>query len=77
LETTRAVEDFCRFENVEEAKGFGAAKLLSSGSILYMVPPVDVVHTDSKVAGSKVSFTYGSVILTAKRNEGRGDGDTC
>jgi hypothetical protein len=60
------VEDFCRFENVEEAKGMGAAKLLSSGSILYLVPPVDVVHTESKVAGSKVTFTYGWVIMTAK-----------
>jgi hypothetical protein len=74
LETTRAVEDFCRFENVEEAKGLGAAKLLSSGSILYLVPPVDVVHTDSKVAGSRVTLTYGWVILTAKGNIVKAEG---
>jgi hypothetical protein len=66
LETTRAVEDFLRFNTVNAYKGYGAGKLLASGSVLVVVPPIEVVHTDSKLAGSKVTITYGWVILTFK-----------
>jgi hypothetical protein len=63
LETTRAMEDFCRFENVDSDRGWGAGKVLPNGSILMMVPPMEIVHTDSKLAGSKVTFTSGWVLL--------------
>jgi hypothetical protein len=66
LETTRAVEDFLRFNTVNADKGYGAGKLLASGSVLVVVPLIEVVHTNSKVAGSKVTITYGCVILTIK-----------
>jgi hypothetical protein len=67
LETTRAVEDFLRFNTVNANKGYGAGKLLASGSVIVVVPPIGVVHTDSKLAGSKVSITYGcQVLLTIK-----------
>jgi hypothetical protein len=66
LETTRAVEDFCRFETIQEDKGWGSGKLLASGEVLVLIPPVQVVHTESKLAGSRVSFTYGWVLLTTK-----------
>jgi hypothetical protein len=56
------VEDFCRFENVNEEKGFGAAtKLFGSGQIIMIVHPVEAVYVDSPVAGSRVQFTYGWV----------------
>jgi hypothetical protein len=64
LETTRAVDDFCRFENVNEGRGFGAAKLFGSGEIIMIVPPVEAVHIDSPVAGSRVQFTYGWVSMS-------------
>jgi hypothetical protein len=59
LETTRAVEDFCRFENINEQKGFGAAKLFGSGEIIMIVPPVEAVYIDSPVAGSRVHLWLG------------------
>jgi hypothetical protein len=66
LETTRAVEDFLRFNTVNADKGYGAGKLPASGSVLVVVPPIEVVHTDSKLTGSRVTITYGWVILTIK-----------
>jgi hypothetical protein len=66
LETTRAVEDFCRFDDVHEDKGFGAGKVLASGEVLMIIPPVQVVHTQSKLSGPRVSFTYGWILLTMK-----------
>jgi hypothetical protein len=56
LETTRAVEDFCRFNLVNEKCGEGAAKLFSSGEIVMVTPPVEIIHIESQVAGSKVHF---------------------
>jgi hypothetical protein len=68
LKTTRAVEDSLRFDSVNADKGWGSGKLLSSGSVLVVVPPLGAIHTDSKVAGSKVTITYGWVILIASGN---------
>jgi hypothetical protein len=44
LETMRAVEDFCQFSAVNEEKGWGAAKLLASGEIAVIVPPLYATH---------------------------------
>jgi hypothetical protein len=66
LETTRAVEDFCRFNLENEERGFGAAKLFGSGEIVMIVPPVEVTHTNSPVAGSRLHFKFGWVSMTAK-----------
>jgi hypothetical protein len=52
LEITRVVKDFCRFENVNEERGFGAAKLFGSGKIINDVPPVEAVHIESPIAGA-------------------------
>jgi hypothetical protein len=60
------VEDFCRFNLENEDKGFGAAKLFGSGEIVMICPPVEVTHTDSPVAGSKVHFKFGWVSMTIK-----------
>jgi hypothetical protein len=68
LETTWAVEEFCQFESVNPSTGLRAGKLLASGSIMVIVPPLEVVHTESKVAGSKVSLTFGWVLLTSRGN---------
>jgi hypothetical protein len=64
LETTHAVESFCRFEGINSNTGWGSGNLLSSGSVLVITPPLEAVHTESKVAGSKV--TFGWVIFTIK-----------
>jgi hypothetical protein len=72
LETTRAVEDFCRFETVHEVKGWGSGKILASGEVLILTPLLQVVHTESKLAGSRVSFTYGWVLLTTQRHNQAG-----
>jgi hypothetical protein len=62
----QTVEDFCRFNLENEDKGFGAAKLFGSGEIVMVCPPVEVTHTDSPVAGSKVHFKFGWVSMTIK-----------
>jgi hypothetical protein len=59
LETTRAVEDFCRFNLVNRKRGEGAAKLFPSGEVAMVCPPVEITHTESPVSGSKVHFVYG------------------
>jgi hypothetical protein len=46
--------------------GVGVQESFPSGSILMMVPPMEIVHTDSKLAGSKVTFTFGWVLLNNK-----------
>jgi hypothetical protein len=66
LQTTRAVEDFCRFNLVNKQKGEGAAKLFASGEIVMVYPPVEITHTESPIAGSKVHFEYGWVSMTAR-----------
>jgi hypothetical protein len=66
LETTRAVEDFCRFNLENESKGSGAAKLFGSGEIVMVCPPVEVTHIESPVSGSKVHFKFGWVSMTAR-----------
>jgi hypothetical protein len=64
LETTRAVENFCRFQIIDESRGFGAAKLFSSGEIVMVVPPLEVVHVDSPTVGARVHFTFGWVSMS-------------
>jgi hypothetical protein len=64
LETTRAVEEFSAFSTVHEKKGAGTAKILATGELLFIVPPMEVTHTVSKSAGARVHFQYGWVSLT-------------
>jgi hypothetical protein len=64
LETMRVVEDFFRFENVNEKRGFGAAKLFGSGEFIMIVPPVEAVHIESPIAGARVQFIYGWVSMS-------------
>jgi hypothetical protein len=45
LQTTRAVEDFCQFGSVDELKGERSCKLLTTGEVLMVVPPVYVSHS--------------------------------
>ncbi|GAQ86062.1 hypothetical protein KFL_002680080 [Klebsormidium nitens] len=68
LETTRAVQEFCGFGTVNEKRGHGACKLLASGEVLVVVPPVEVTHTYSKAAGARVHFVYGWVQMTITGN---------
>jgi hypothetical protein len=63
LQTTRAVEDFCLFGSVDESMGERSCKLLSTGEVLMVVPPVYVSHIASHHdQGSKVSIIFGWVV---------------
>jgi hypothetical protein len=74
LETTRAIEEFCAFSNVNEARGAGSGKLLASGELLIIVPPMEVTHTVSKAAGARNHFQYGWVELTISGHISRAEG---
>jgi hypothetical protein len=58
LETTKAVESFCRFAGVNQEKGLGAAKLLPTGEIAMVVPPLYATHVGSEKAGDRVDFEF-------------------
>jgi hypothetical protein len=74
LETTRAIEEFCAFSTVNEARSAGSGKLLASGELLFIVPPMEVTHTVSKAAGARVHFQYGWVELTISGHISRAEG---
>jgi hypothetical protein len=70
LQTTRAVEDFCQFGGVDESKGKRSCKLLPTGEILMIVPPVYVSHIASHHdQGSKVSIVFAGTINWAEHAE--------
>jgi hypothetical protein len=64
LETTRAVEEFCGFTLVNEKRGSRPCKLLATGEVLVVVPPIEVTHTFGKASGARVHFVYGWVQMT-------------
>jgi hypothetical protein len=47
LQTTRAVEDFCEFGGIDEKIGARSCKLLPTGELLMVVPPVYASHIAS------------------------------
>jgi hydrogenase maturation factor len=59
LETCSAVETLCAFHNIDPVKAFSACKIVSSGKLVMVVPPVRAVHTESKLGGSRVNITFG------------------
>jgi hypothetical protein len=63
LETTKAVEEFCQFAGVNQEKGLGAAKLLPTGEISMVVPPLYATHVGSEKAGDEVEFEFSWVSM--------------
>jgi hypothetical protein len=64
LETTWAVEKFCKFDRVSLEVRMGSGKILAKGEICMIVPPVEVQHQGSKSTGSKVYITFGWITPT-------------
>lgn len=66
LETCFAVEVLTGFQSIDSERGFSACKIFSSGELVMVVPPVRAVHTQSKVAGSRVNITFGWITMSIR-----------
>jgi hypothetical protein len=64
LDTTWAVENFCKFDRVCPELGMVSGKVLPKGKVCMIVSPVEVAHQDSKSTGAKVYITFGLITLT-------------
>jgi hypothetical protein len=64
LETTWAVEKFCKFDQICPDLGMGSGKVLPKGEVCMIVPPVEVADNDSKSIEAKVYITFGWITLT-------------
>jgi hypothetical protein len=74
LDTTWAVENFCKFDRVCPETGMGSGKVLDKGEICMIVPPVEVSHQDSKSTCAKVYITFGWITLTDMNTVVRAEG---
>jgi hypothetical protein len=66
LETCFAVETLCGFHSIDSEMGFSACKVFASGELVMIVPPVRAVHTESKLAGSRVNITFGWISMSIR-----------
>jgi hypothetical protein len=64
LQTTWAVESFLSFGLIDADCGYGSCKVGSAGSVLMIVPPVEIAHIESKKTGARVQITFGWIQLT-------------
>lgn len=66
LQTTWAVESSLSFGLIDGDYGYGACKIGKAGSVLMVVPPVEVAHVESKKTGARVQITFGWIQLTTR-----------